>query len=115
MLRGLDRRTGLPIAGDAVILQALDHALSTPVGSYPVARGYGVDIAALIDRPANPETLIDALVATGEAIGRLRHILTGDAIVEFVGLGISAVDADGAGTIRVAVRTPDGLSLTVAP
>lgn len=115
MWRGTDRRTGRPIEGEAVVLQALDHALSTPRGSFPVARNYGVDLDAILDKPASLATLLDALVATGEAIGRLRHILTGEPLVAFRGLGIDEAGEGGRFRLRIAVRTPDGDDLTVSP
>lgn len=115
MWRGTDRHTGLPIEGDAVVLQALSHALSTPRGSFPVARAYGVDLDAILDKPATPATLLDALVATGEALGRLRHILTGVPLVAFRGLGIDEAGPDGRISLRIAVRTADGDDLTVSP
>lgn len=67
-MAGIDRRTGLPLAGWPEVAQSLDVLLTTSLGERVRRRSLGADNALLQDRPQTIETLADAFVAIAEAI-----------------------------------------------
>lgn len=69
-MRGMDRRTGKPIEGDAHLHQSIGDILSTPLGSRIGRRDYGSLLAELIDQPANPASRIRLFAATALALLR---------------------------------------------
>lgn len=65
---GMNRHTGRKIEGAAHLAQSIYDILTTPKGSLVMLRDYGSELPNLIDQPLNGETMIDAYMATAEAL-----------------------------------------------
>lgn len=67
---GMDRRTGLPLAGIAHLRQSIEDILSTPLGSRRMRPEYGSQLRRYIDLPVNEgwKSAVQAEVA--RALGR---------------------------------------------
>ncbi len=65
---GMNRHTGRKIEGAAHLAQSIHDILTTPKGSLVMLRDYGSDLPDVIDQPLNGETMIDAYLATAEAL-----------------------------------------------
>lgn len=64
----MNRHTGRQIGGDAHLAQSILDILTTPKGSLVMLRDYGSDLPDIIDQPLNGETMVDAYLATAEAL-----------------------------------------------
>jgi phage baseplate assembly protein W len=67
-MSGMDRHTGRQLIGDAHLAQSIHDILTTPKGTRVMRRSYGSDLPNIIDQPLNGETMIDAYMATAEAL-----------------------------------------------
>jgi len=67
---GMNKHTGRKIEGEAHLAQSILDILTTPKGSLVMLRDYGSDLPDVIDQPLNGETMIDAYLATAEALDR---------------------------------------------
>lgn len=65
---GMNILTGRKIEGAAHLAQSINDILTTPKGSLVMLRDYGSDLPDVIDQPLNGETMIDAYLATAEAL-----------------------------------------------
>jgi phage baseplate assembly protein W len=65
---GMDRHSGRQLSGEAHLAQSIHDILTTPKGTRVMQRGYGSDLPNIIDQPLNGETMIDAYMATAEAL-----------------------------------------------
>lgn len=67
---GLDRRTGLPLAGIAHLRQSIEDILTTPLGSRRMRPDYGSQLRRYVDLPVNEgwKSAVQAEVA--RALGR---------------------------------------------
>lgn len=65
---GMNRHTGRRISGDAHLAQSIHDILTTPKNTTVMRRDYGSDLPEIIDQPLNGETMIDAYLATAEAL-----------------------------------------------
>ena len=67
---GMDRRTGLPLAGIAHLRQSIEDILSTPLGSRRMRPEYGSQLRRYVDLPVNEgwKSAVQAEVA--RALGR---------------------------------------------
>lgn len=65
---GMNRHTGRKIEGAAHLAQSIHDILTTPKGSLVMLRDYGSDLPDVIDQPLNGETMIDAYLATADAL-----------------------------------------------
>jgi phage baseplate assembly protein W len=54
--------------GTAHLAQSIHDILTTPIGSLVMLRSYGSDLPDIIDQPLNGQTVIDAYMATAEAL-----------------------------------------------
>lgn len=54
--------------GTAHLAQSIHDILTTPKGSLVMLRSYGSDLPDIIDQPLNGQTVIDAYMATAEAL-----------------------------------------------
>jgi hypothetical protein len=93
---GVDPDTLRPVEGFARAMNAVRDIFTTPKGSCVLARDYGSDIPALIDRPMNNETRLDFVVAGADALDRWEPeiMLERLAFVEAGAGGATAVDID---------------------
>ncbi|MCW9041744.1 MAG: GPW/gp25 family protein [Pseudopelagicola sp.] len=64
----MNRHTGRQIDGAAHLAQSIHDILTTPKGSLVMLRDYGSDLPDVIDQPLNGETMIEAYLATAEAL-----------------------------------------------
>ncbi|MCO7516420.1 GPW/gp25 family protein [Pseudomonas guariconensis] len=67
---GMDRRTGLPLSGQAHLRQSIEDILTTPVGSRRMRPEYGSQLRRYVDLPVNEgwKSAVQAEVA--RALGR---------------------------------------------
>jgi phage baseplate assembly protein W len=65
---GMSRQTGKALEGDAHLAQSIHDILTTSKGSLVMQRAYGSNLPDIIDQPLNGETLVDAYMATAEAL-----------------------------------------------
>lgn len=67
---GMDRRTGLPLAGVAHLRQSIEDILATPLGSRRMRPEYGSQLRRFVDLPVNDgwKSAVQAEVA--RALGR---------------------------------------------
>ena len=65
---GMSRQTGSRIADGAHLAQSIHDILTTPKGTLVMQRDYGSDLPDIIDQPLNGETVVDAYLATAEAL-----------------------------------------------
>jgi len=65
---GLDARTGRLLYSWQHCVQSIRKILSTELNERLQRRGFGSQLAELIDRPQNEETIISFYVATAEAL-----------------------------------------------
>ncbi|WP_202977647.1 GPW/gp25 family protein [Parasedimentitalea marina] len=95
----MDRHSGRQLSGAAHLAQSIHDILTTPKGSLVMQRSYGSDLPNIIDQPLNGETMIDAYMATAEALdlweprielARIELVNTGAGYAEF-----ALTDADG--------------------
>lgn len=108
-MSGLDRNTGLLMEADAHLGQSIADILSTPIGTRVMRRDYGSDLPALIDAPANGETMVDIWQATAEALDRweprfrLRRVETTAAEAGRIEIQLTGEVEHGAITLNVEV------------
>jgi len=69
-LTGMNAATGEPLDGMAHLMQSLGDILTTPIGSRVMRPEYGSRIFELLDRPVNPEFLVDLYYEAVVAINR---------------------------------------------
>jgi phage baseplate assembly protein W len=95
----MDRYTGRQIGGAAHLAQSINDILTTPKGSLVMLRDYGSDLPDIIDQPLNGETVVDAYLATAEALdlwepritlARIQLVTARPGYAEF-----ELIDADG--------------------
>ncbi|TRD18394.1 GPW/gp25 family protein [Palleronia caenipelagi] len=67
-MSGMNRHTGLGLGGDAHLAQSILDILTTPKGTLVMLRDYGSELPDIIDQPLNGETMVDAYMATAEAL-----------------------------------------------
>ena len=65
---GTDANTGKPIDGLAHLRQSIKDILSTRKGTRVMRRDYGSNLPDLIDAPTNPDTIVDIIAETAEAL-----------------------------------------------
>lgn len=65
---GVDAETGKLLYGWEHCVQSIIKIISTELGERVQLRGFGSALPRLIDRPQNPETIIELYVATAEAL-----------------------------------------------
>lgn len=65
---GMDRNTGTSIDLWGHILQSIGDILTTRIGTRVERRFYGSELPGLVDRPANPDSILDVYVATAGAL-----------------------------------------------
>lgn len=65
---GLDERTGAILTGWSHCVQSIGKILTTEIGERTQRRGFGSLLLRIIDRPQNPETIMDLYVATATAL-----------------------------------------------
>lgn len=70
MRTGLDRRTGEVLTGWAEAAQSIGVIVTTALGSLVLARDFGCNAPALLDRPLSPPAIMDHFVAIAEALRR---------------------------------------------
>jgi len=80
---GMNRHTGRKIEGAAHLAQSIHDILTTPKGSLVMLRDYGSDLPDVIDQPLNGETMIDAYLATAEALDLWEPVATRAGYAEF--------------------------------
>lgn len=102
-MSGMDRESGLALAGEAHLIQSIGDILSTPVGTRIMRRAYGFD-HDLLDAPMTPVILIEVFVAVAGAIRRWEPRLT-----------LRRVRLDGTGADGSATLTLWGEVETVSP
>lgn len=68
--QGLNRQSGARIRDAAHLAQSIADILFTPVGTRVMRRDYGSRLTDLIDAPINPETAVELVAATAEALDR---------------------------------------------
>jgi phage baseplate assembly protein W len=66
----VNRHNGSELSGRAHVRQSIVDILTTPIGSRVMRRDYGSALPDLVDRPMNPQTRLDAISATAEALER---------------------------------------------
>lgn len=69
-MSGVGRRDGKPLDDWAHVVQSIGVILTTPIGSRVMRRDFGSDLPGLLDRPLNADTIVDAVMATAEALDR---------------------------------------------
>ncbi len=69
-MNGMDARTGKALSGDDHIRQSVNDILGTPLGSRVMLRDYGSRLFDLIDHPINPQTTVELIAATAEALAK---------------------------------------------
>lgn len=69
-MRGMDARTGKPLADTAHLAQSVADILGTPLGSRVMRRDYGSLLPELIDQPFNPTTQVRLYAAVAIALQR---------------------------------------------
>ena len=98
-MSGMNRHTGRQLSGDAHLAQSIHDILTTPKGTRVMRRDYGSDLPNIIDQPLNGDTIIDAYMATAEALdlwepridlARIELVSAGAGYAEF-----TLTDADG--------------------
>lgn len=67
-MSGMNRHTGRAMDGTAHLAQSIHDILTTPKGSLVMLRSFGSDLPDIIDQPLNGQTIIDAYMATAEAL-----------------------------------------------
>ncbi|MFV0350200.1 MAG: GPW/gp25 family protein [Halodesulfovibrio sp.] len=67
-MRGMNAITGKALSGRDHLLQSIGDILRTPIGSRVMRRNYGSRIPALLDAPANADTVIEVYAAVAEAL-----------------------------------------------
>lgn len=65
---GMSRTTGKRLDGLDHLRQSVIDILTTPVGSRVMRRDYGSRLPSLVDRPMNPEGLVEIYAAAAEAL-----------------------------------------------
>lgn len=77
-LAGMSAETAAPLDGIEHLRQSITDILTTPIGSRVMRPEYGSRVFSLIDRPVNPEFLVDlyyeAIVAIRRWEPRIRVI-----------------------------------------
>jgi uncharacterized protein len=68
MTYGVSNVTGRAIDMEAHLAQSIRDILTTPVGSRVLRRTYGSRVIDLLDRPINPQTIVELVAATAEAL-----------------------------------------------
>ena len=69
-MHGMNRHTGKSLSGIAHLRQSITDILTTPIGSRLMQRSYGSRLYTLVDKPLNPQTLVEIYIATAEALNR---------------------------------------------
>lgn len=67
---GMDRRTGLPLAGVAHLRQSIEDLLGTPLGSRRMRPEYGTRLRRMVDLPVNEGWKSAVQAEAARAIGR---------------------------------------------
>lgn len=67
---GMDRRTGLPLAGIAHLRQSIEDLLGTPLGSRRMRPEYGTRLRRMVDLPVNEGWKSAVQAEAARAIGR---------------------------------------------
>lgn len=67
-MTGMSRHNGAALGPTEHLAQSIHDILTTPKGSLVMQRDYGSDLPNIIDQPLNGETMIDAYMATAEAL-----------------------------------------------
>ena len=67
-MTGMSRYTGQPLSDTDSLAQSIHDILTTPKGSLVMLRDYGSDLPDVLDQPLNGETMIDAYLASAEAL-----------------------------------------------
>lgn len=65
---GVDARTGRPLYGWDHCVQSIKHILYTAIGKRVQRREFGSNLAEMIDRPQNAESIVDFYVTVAEAL-----------------------------------------------
>lgn len=69
-MKGIDKTTGKRLSGIEHLRQSIGDILSTPLGSRVMRRDYGSRLYELVDKPMNPQTLLEIYAAAAEALDR---------------------------------------------
>ncbi|QCI65535.1 hypothetical protein [Phreatobacter stygius] len=105
-ITGIDRESFALVSGWTYVAGTLvADALTTPSGTRVLQRELGAGHMALVDRPANGETLARVSVAMARALDQIRHRETGAAPLRFRGITPRTIGQDG--VTRLTVRLED--------
>lgn len=75
-LTGMNRATGVPLAGDDHLAQSCEDIISTPLGTRTMRRDYGCILADLVDRPLNRATTLLASMGIALALAKWEPRIT---------------------------------------
>lgn len=69
-MAGMHVESGTDLGGFPHVVQSIRDILTTPIGTRVMRRDYGSAVPAMLDRPLNALTIVDASVAIAEALER---------------------------------------------
>ncbi len=107
-MNGTDAATGKRLSGIAHLRQSVVDILTTPIGSRVMRRDYGSRLPRLVDRPLNPDGLVELYAATAEALAKWEPRLELQRVW--------AEEAGAAGRVAINLECrylPDGKSITM--
>lgn len=106
-MRGIEATTGKPLQGLAHLRQSIRDILTTPIGSRVMRRDYGSRLFELVDSPVTPETKVEFIAATAEALDKWEPRLSLTQVTPYMkDPGKVIVDLEG-------VYLPDGKAVTM--
>lgn len=69
-MTGMNATTGKALSGIDHLRQSIRDILTTPLGSRVMRRDYGSRLFELVDRPSDPQLLLELYAATAEALAK---------------------------------------------